>query len=104
MNVKTMGMNIIIFCCMGSALVGVIFCCMTCVTPMMIGRSLIGMVYPMTVNEKRSSGADRSLIHQRNGACLSSIAPDRALYSAKNTGIWGSIGRHPLMGFTPRDL
>ena len=37
MNVKTTGMSIMIFCCIGSACVGVIFCCSTIEAPMTIG-------------------------------------------------------------------
>ncbi len=34
---KTMGMNIMIWACLGSPVVGVIFCCSTIVAPMKIG-------------------------------------------------------------------
>ena len=40
MNVKMIGMNIIIFCCAGSAPVaGVILCCQNCVTPISTGMT-----------------------------------------------------------------
>ena len=64
MNVKTMGMNIIIFCCIGSAVEGVIFCCTTIVMPIRIGVTNSG------------SCADRSWIQPMNGAPRSSMATD----------------------------
>ena len=35
--VKTMGRNIMIFCCVGSVAGGLIFCCRNMVMPMMMG-------------------------------------------------------------------
>ncbi len=53
---------------------------------------------PDKVNTLVGSGADRSLIQPKNGACRISIVTNSTLYSAKNTGIWISIGRQPETG------
>ena len=66
MNVKTSGISIIIFCCIGSAELGVILCCQTIVTPIRIG-----VTYSV-------SCIDRSLIHSANGAPRISMACERS--------------------------
>ena len=59
------GMNIIIRCCAGSALVGVIFCCQNIVTPISTGSTIV-----------RDRAVDRSWIQPTNGAPRSSIDSD----------------------------
>ena len=64
MPVIMIGMNIIIFCCIGSAVDGVIRCCTNMVTPITTGQM------------KSGSCAERSWIRPMNGAPRSSIATD----------------------------
>ena len=77
MNVKTTGISIIILAWLGSPGEGVIFCCNSMVAP--ITRVNTGIPKGGSINGieksnlKRRSGADRSLIHPKKGACLSSM-------------------------------
>ena len=64
MTVNMIGMNIIIFCCTGSAVDGVIFCCTNIVMPISTGVTNHG------------SYDDKSRIQPMNGAPRSSIATD----------------------------
>ena len=53
---------------------------------------------PNKLNIVVGSGAERSLIHPKNGACLISIVTYSTLYMEKNTGIWTSNGKQPDTG------
>jgi hypothetical protein len=86
-----MGINIMIFCCEGSALgVGVIFWMPTCVTNMPIGSRRIQLC----------SGCERSGT-QSQAAPRSSIATDSTLKKAMKKGICSSSGIQPPSGLMP---
>src|SRR5712691_6542148 len=111
MKVNTTGIQSKIIFCVGSGGGGLSFICAHMVTPMISGQMPIcknGPITGMTVGSKGSipnrlkrlvgSGADRSLIQPKNGACRISMVTNKTLYSEKNTGICSATGRQPAIG------
>src|SRR5947209_1417217 len=105
MKVKISGMKPKIFCCMGSAGGGLRLVCSHMVNPMISGNTPIirycGGIQGISPNRLKidvGSGADRSLIQPKKGACRMSMVTSSTLYSEKNTGIWITIGRQPETG------
>ena len=81
MNSMTTGMSIIIFCCVESPVVGVIFC-WTIMRAVMAITSGWNPTWPMKGSAKGSVGPTRSgrerSVHQRNGTLRSSTAESSA--------------------------
>src|SRR5258708_33936226 len=99
MEVKTVGRSMNIRACTGSTGCGLSFCCRYIVTPMIKGQAPIATKLAIAsggVNGNRpnrltkvvGSGADKSWIQPKNGACRISSVTNSTLYSEKNTGIW----------------
>ena len=90
MNVSTMGIiNVMLFCSIPCCCGEVNLCWRNMVMPMRIGSTKYG------------SFMERSLIQNIKGAPFSSMVVLRTVKSAKNTGIWIIIGKHPENGLTP---
>src|SRR6202008_1817568 len=99
------GIKAKIFACVGSAGGGLRLVCSHMVKPMMIGnkpiiRKLGGShgMSPKRLKTVVGSGADKSLIQPKNGACRISMVTNSTLYSEKNTGICKATGRQPAIG------
>ncbi len=91
---------------MGSGGGGFIFCCKYIVSPIRSGQIPTVKnnggsqgINPKRLNKLVGSGADKSLIQPKKGACLISIETNSTLYNAKKTGICTIIGNHPDFGF-----
>src|SRR6516225_5966780 len=111
MKVKITGIQLKIIAWVGSGGGGLSFICSHMVTPMMSGHGprwrngpISGMIVgshgisPNRLKTVKGSGAERSLIQPKNGACRISMVTNSTLYSAKKTGIWMMIGRQPAIG------
>src|SRR3981081_4326828 len=111
MKVKMIGIQSKIIFWVGSGGAGLSFIWNHMVTPMISGQRPRCRNEPMTgttvgsqgISPNRlktvvGSGAARSLIQPKNGACRISMVTNSTLYSAKNTGIWMTIGRQPEIG------
>src|SRR6185437_1231484 len=111
MKVKITGIQLKIIACVGSGGAGLSFICAHMVTPMISGHKpkcrnepttgrMVGSygISPNSVNTLVGSGADRSWIQPKNGACRISMVMNNTLYSEKNTGIWMAIGKQPASG------
>src|SRR6185312_1384310 len=110
MKVKITGMNWNSRACTGSGGGGLSFCWRNMVQPMISGQAPmcsqeeiaagLNGSSPNRLNRLVGSGADRSWIQPKNGACRISIVVKITTYSAQNTGICTIIGRQPEAGFT----
>src|SRR5947209_2052281 len=111
MKVKMIGIQLKIMACVGSGGGGLSFICSHMVTPMISGHgprwrngpitgTTVGShgISPNRLNTVSGSGAERSLIQPKNGACRRSMVTNNTLYSAKKTGTWMTIGRQPATG------
>src|SRR6185312_11156997 len=118
MKVKISGMKANILACTGSGGAGFSLVWIHWVMPYRIGQAPIekymrndGKVVcglngrrPNRLMIEVGSGADRSWIQPKNGACRISMVTNSTLYSEKNTGIWITIGRQPASGLAPTFL
>src|ERR1700712_3252028 len=111
MNVNMTGIQSKIIFCVGSGGVGFSFIWNHIVMPMMIGQTPRCRKCPTTGSSNGSygmrpnklkmlvgSGAERSWIQPKNGACRISMVTNSTLYSEKNTGICKATGRQPAIG------
>src|SRR4029450_195142 len=100
MRGRMSGRELKIIACVGSGGGGLSFIWNHMVTPMMSGQMPSMRKGPKTgtcegsqgISPNRlkivvGSGAERSLIQPKNGACRISMVTNNTLYSAKNTGI-----------------
>src|SRR6185436_18126836 len=113
MKVKITGIQSKIICWVGSGGGGLSFICTHIVTPMISGHTPSNRKWPMNGTCEGSqgmrpnrlktvvgSGAERSWIQPKNGACRISMVMNSTLLSEKNTGIWIRIGQQPATGLT----
>src|ERR1700686_3115670 len=111
MKVKITAIQLKIIAWVGSGGLGLSFICAHMVTPMISGHAprcrndpitgtIVGStgMRPNKLNTLVGSGAERSGIQPKNGACRISMVTNSTLYSEKNTGIWIAIGRQPARG------